>query len=111
VENEKLKYYFLGFFDRTMNELEEMIKWKVDSHQFVSLSHELDKIIAFEKGDLLFIFNFNPTQVINCALYYDIIRALKITESELTGKRIILYCLILMNHNLEGLTDLLKIIL
>ncbi|KAL2913315.1 alpha-1,4-glucan branching enzyme [Polyrhizophydium stewartii] len=30
--------------------------------QYVSLKHEGDKIIVFERGDLLWIFNFHPTQ-------------------------------------------------
>ncbi len=28
-------------------------------HQFLSLSHEEDKLIVYEKGDALFIFNFH----------------------------------------------------
>jgi len=28
-------------------------------HQYVSLSNEEDKVVVFEKGDLLFIFNFH----------------------------------------------------
>ena len=47
-----------------MNYLEEKLKWKVSAHQFVSLKHEDDKIIAFEKGDLLFVFNFHPYKVL-----------------------------------------------
>ena len=60
-DNKELKYYYLGLFDRVMNEWEEKIKWKVSDHQYISLAHESDKVIVFEKGDLLFIFNFNPT--------------------------------------------------
>lgn len=31
-------------------------------HQFITLAHEVDKIIVFEKGDLLFVMNFHPTK-------------------------------------------------
>jgi 1,4-alpha-glucan branching enzyme len=46
-----------------MNYWEERMKWKVSEHQYVSLKHEEDKIIVFEKGDLLFVFNFHPYKV------------------------------------------------
>lgn len=32
------------------------------SHQYVTLTNEEDKIIVFEKGELVFVFNFNPTK-------------------------------------------------
>lgn len=39
-------------------------KWLIISfvQQYVSLAHELDKVIVFEKGGLLWVFNFHPTQ-------------------------------------------------
>ena len=48
-----------------MNYWEERIQWKVSRDEYISLTHEVDKIIAFEKGDLLFVFNFHPTNVIS----------------------------------------------
>ena len=37
-------------------------KWAVlGSWTWVSLKHESDKVVAFERGGLLFIFNFNAT--------------------------------------------------
>ena len=35
---------------------------KMGQHQFVTTAHEQDKVIVFEKGDLLFVFNFHPTK-------------------------------------------------
>eukprot|EP00894_Picocystis_sp_ML_P001667 jgi/Pico_ML_1/52184/g2924.t1 len=32
------------------------------SHQYTSRKDEGDKLIVFEKGDCVFVFNFNPTQ-------------------------------------------------
>jgi 1,4-alpha-glucan branching enzyme len=36
---------------------------KLGTHQYVTLAHEEDKLIVFERGDLLFIFNFHPSNV------------------------------------------------
>lgn len=61
-DNVELKYSQLKRFDKAMNELEERFHWmRVGSHQYITLSHEDDKLIVFERGDLLFIFNFHPT--------------------------------------------------
>ena len=30
-------------------------------HQYITLRHEEDKLIAFERGDLVFVFNFHTT--------------------------------------------------
>jgi len=54
-------------FDKAFNELEEKFHWmKKGTHQYVTLTHEGDKLIVFEKGDLLFIFNFHPSRVRIC---------------------------------------------
>ena len=34
----------------------------ITPHQHVSLAHEEDKIIVYEKGDLLYVFNFHGSQ-------------------------------------------------
>jgi 1,4-alpha-glucan branching enzyme len=39
--------------------LEEKHNFLPFGEQYVSLKHEGDKVIAFEKGSLLFVFNFN----------------------------------------------------
>lgn len=63
ADNKELKYYYLRQFDKWMNYYEERINWKISKQQYISLTHEDDKVIAFEQGDCLFIFNFHPTQV------------------------------------------------
>ena len=62
-DNRDLKYYYLKMFDEAMIKYEEKLQWKVKEHEHKTLTHEDDKLIVFEKGDLLFIFNFNPTKV------------------------------------------------
>jgi hypothetical protein len=37
-----------------MNNLESLVGWFNSKHQFIILIDEKDKMIAFEKGDLLF---------------------------------------------------------
>lgn len=39
-----------------------MFQTMTSEHQYISLAHEQEKIIVFEKGVLLFVFNFHPTQ-------------------------------------------------
>lgn len=55
-----LRYRFLYAFDRDMNRLEEKFGWLSSSPAYVSTKHEGDKIIVFERANLLFIFNFHP---------------------------------------------------
>jgi 1,4-alpha-glucan branching enzyme len=62
LDNEELKYHYLADFDKEMIEL--IRREKVLSHQHIELLHE-DKhsqIIAFKRGDTVFIFNLNPFQ-------------------------------------------------
>lgn len=56
-----LRYQFLNLFDIAMMKLNEQYKW-FHGHQYVSLSHEGDKVIVAERGELLFVWNFHPTK-------------------------------------------------
>ncbi|XP_040194692.1 1,4-alpha-glucan-branching enzyme isoform X2 [Rana temporaria] len=60
ADDPALRYKFLYAFDRDMNKLEEKCGWLSASPAFISTKHEGDKIIAFERGNLHFIFNFHP---------------------------------------------------
>ena len=42
-----------------MNKLDEVFNFISSPFQYVSLKHEDDKMVVFEKGDLLFVFNFH----------------------------------------------------
>lgn len=55
-----LRYQYLNAFDKSMNHLELDNKF-LDQQTYVSLKHEGDKFIVFERGDLVFLFNFHPT--------------------------------------------------
>ena len=45
-----------------MNKLDTVYDIFNSKHQYVSLQNEKDKVIVYEKGDLLFVFNFHPTK-------------------------------------------------
>lgn len=59
-EDDLLRYKFFQSFDELMNALENRFKWLSSWHQYVTLKHSADKVIVFERGDLLFVFNFHP---------------------------------------------------
>lgn len=42
--------------------MEIIFKSMCKPHQYISSQHEGDKVIVYEKGDLIYIFNFHPTQ-------------------------------------------------
>ena len=46
-----------------MIQLEEKYNILSASDSYISEKHERDKLIVFEKGNLLFVFNFHPTEV------------------------------------------------
>lgn len=60
ADNTSLRFSLLLKFDNAMIGLQKKYNWLQASHQFISLKHEDDKLIVFEKGNLLFIFNFHP---------------------------------------------------
>ncbi|THV08317.1 glycoside hydrolase [Dendrothele bispora CBS 962.96] len=62
VDDNMLRYRYLNEFDAAMNNLEGKYKWLCAPQAYVSLKHEVDKILVFERAGLLFIFNFHPTQ-------------------------------------------------
>ena len=82
-DDPNLRYKFLRNFDKAFNELESQFHWMNSGHQYVTLTHDDDKLIVFERGDLLFIFNFHPTRVPSFTM--TLYRATSTTESALHG--------------------------
>ncbi|XP_070606357.1 1,4-alpha-glucan-branching enzyme isoform X1 [Erythrolamprus reginae] len=62
ADDQLLRYRFLNVFDRDMNKLEEKFGWLASLPAYVSEKHELNKVIAYERANLLFIFNFHPSK-------------------------------------------------
>ena len=42
-----------------MNAMELLFGSMIKPHQYVSLNNEGDKVIVYEKGDLVYVFNFH----------------------------------------------------
>lgn len=57
-----LRYGDLYKFDEKMNQVEINFQSMLKQHQYVSTQDDMGKVIVYEKGDLLYIFNFHPTQ-------------------------------------------------
>ncbi|RHZ59464.1 1,4-alpha-glucan branching enzyme GLC3 [Aspergillus thermomutatus] len=62
TEDHLLRYKFLNEFDRGMQLTEEKYGWLHSPQAHVSLKHEVDKVLVFERAGLLWVFNFHPTQ-------------------------------------------------
>lgn len=62
VDDHLLRYKCLNEFDVAMEHAEGKYKWLSAPQAYVSLKNENDKVIVFERGGLLFVFNFHPTQ-------------------------------------------------
>jgi len=60
VDDSKLKYHFLAQFDRNMIELAKRFQILNFSGPRLLFEHDKDKVLAFERAGLLFVFNFHP---------------------------------------------------
>ena len=60
AENSDLRYRFLLEFDRALLKLDQDNSILCSSYQFVRTKDNKDKIIVFERADLLFVFNWHP---------------------------------------------------
>jgi 1,4-alpha-glucan branching enzyme len=60
-ENKELKYYHLAEFDRRMVQLHNDFKILEDHSVNRIYENNDDKVIAFTRGELLFVFNFSPS--------------------------------------------------
>ncbi len=62
INNRELRYHLLNDFDREMIKLLKNSDLFHDAFPYKWLANESDQVLAFSRGDLLFLFNFNPTQ-------------------------------------------------
>ena len=60
IEDDLLRYKYLYRFDKYMQLIDEMFGVLSAEPAYVSLKHEDDKLIAFERSGLLWIFNLHP---------------------------------------------------
>ena len=62
VDNKQLAYCWLGDFDRAMIKLLGSVKNLQDKVVVEYWHNDGDQVLAFGRGDLVFVFNFNPTR-------------------------------------------------
>ncbi|KAK0539021.1 alpha-1,4-glucan branching enzyme [Tilletia horrida] len=61
VDDHLLRYKYLYHWDGAMNKLEDQYKWLAAPQAYISLKHESDRVVVFERAGLLFAFNFHAT--------------------------------------------------
>ena len=61
ADNKDLKYYFLSKFDRKMLKLNNDFQILQELSINRVYENNADKVVAYIRGELLFVFNFNPT--------------------------------------------------
>ncbi|CAA0818856.1 1-4-alpha-glucan-branching enzyme 2-2-chloroplastic/amyloplastic [Striga hermonthica] len=54
-----LRYRGMQEFDQAMQHLEEQYGFMTSEHQYISRKDEADRIVVFERGNLVFVFNFH----------------------------------------------------
>ncbi|CAG9820624.1 unnamed protein product [Phaedon cochleariae] len=62
VDDDMLKYKFLNNWDAAMNHAEARYGWLGSDPGYVSLKHDGDKVVVFERAGVLFVFNFHPVK-------------------------------------------------
>jgi len=62
ADDASLKYALLGTFDRDMIELAKKHGVLDDAEPHLFCEHDVDKILAFQRGGVLFCFNFHPSR-------------------------------------------------
>ncbi|KAG7191391.1 alpha-1,4-glucan branching enzyme [Scheffersomyces spartinae] len=60
IEDDLLRYKFLFAFDSAMQHLDSKYNVLDTPQAYISLKHEIDKVVVFERNGLLFIFNLHP---------------------------------------------------
>ena len=61
IKDDLLRYKSLYNFDKAMNETETKFTWLNTEPAYVSLKHDSDKVIVYERANKVFMFNFHPT--------------------------------------------------
>ncbi len=59
--DKRLRYHQLGDFDRAMISIIKKYPFLYSCDQHLIHSHDSDQVMAFTRGSLLFVFNFNPS--------------------------------------------------
>ena len=60
ADSDALKYKFMNSYDRALMHLDKAFGFVNAPHTYISRKDEMDKLIVFERGDLVFVLNFHP---------------------------------------------------
>ena len=60
ADDEALRYKYFQNLDELMQALENRFKWLSSEHEFVTICNGMDKVLAFERGNLVFVVNLDP---------------------------------------------------
>lgn len=61
AKDKKLRYHYLGDFDRDMIALVKSTPDLLQQGMYLIHSHDTDQVLVFIRGPFVFVFNFNPT--------------------------------------------------
>lgn len=56
-----LRYHYLWQFDKALQLTEQKYQWLSSHDQYITLTQEEQKLVIFERGGLLWVFNFHST--------------------------------------------------
>ena len=62
ISDDTLRYKYLYKFEQDILRLEESTRWLSRGTAFVTLKHQDDKMVVFERGELVFVFNFHMSK-------------------------------------------------
>ena len=62
ADDENLRYKFMNSFDQAMNMMEEKHQFLSRGPAYVTTKHGEDKVVVFERGGLVFVFNLHTTK-------------------------------------------------
>ena len=60
ADSDALKYKYMNSYDRALMHLDKAFGFVNAPHTYISRKDEMDKLIVFERGDLVFVLNFHP---------------------------------------------------
>jgi len=60
ADMDHLRYKHMNEFERAMNHMEDKYQTMASSHQYISRKCDTDKMVVFERGDCVYVFNFHP---------------------------------------------------
>jgi ADP-glucose type glycogen/starch synthase len=61
ADDDELKFKYMNDFDELMHQCDNRFHFSSAAHQVCSRADDAEKVVVFERGPCLFVFNFHPT--------------------------------------------------